>query len=1008
MTAALHIRLFGGLYVGQEDVPLTGFVSNKVTALLAYLVVTGRAHQRDTLAALLWGEMTDADAKNNLRQALSNLRKVIDPHLIITRETVEWNPAVPYSLDVQQFTQQLQPGREATTALQKAAELYRGDFLAGFVVRDAPEFEEWMLAQRARFRELALHALHNVTQAYLEQGQYDQAIDYATQLLSLDPWRENAHRQLMLALARSGQHTAALQQYETCRRLLADELGVEPSAATIALAGRIRDARQATHQPLPSPTTPLVGRAGELADIGQRLAAPGCRLLTLTGPGGIGKTRLALEVAAASQAQFLNGVCFVPLAGVDPAVPEGVVSALINALAFALAGPNSPRKQLGDHLRSKEMLLLLDNLEHLLAQTSWLNDLLEQAPDVKILATSRERLNLSGEWVVALDGLPVPPGTAPQQMQAGAVEMFVVNARRVRRDFALTAGNAAAIRHICQLVSGLPLGLELASAWVHTLSCAEVAQEIADNLDFLTSTRRDMPTRQRSLRAVFDHSWQLLTPGEQAAFASLSVFHGSFTRESARSVAQMTTSILASLVDKSLVRRQNSRYELHDLLRQYADQQLDEVSRQGLQARHAAHFAQWLAEQKRYLHTPQETEVFRSVSADLDNVRASWQWAVGQQRLDLLEQGLDTLRIFYNEQGRYQEGMEWLEKTAAMLEQMAAPRPGDETVRRLLGKVWTRWAGFCLWGGQRASAAALFQQALPITRQFAEPAELGLLLLNLAYFTVLSGEYAQAQAQFRESLDYYRQADEATGIADALSALGAVCNITGEWEQSRLYLEESVAISRQLQDEHGLRTSLVNLGNVYYYWGDFPRAKAYYLEVLALCQRAGDRSAEAVTLCNLGTVAYDSGDYQEAEAFLRQGTTIFQEINSLHFLIQGMASLGAVHVALARYEQAQSELQWALQKTVAEQIHHMSPVAVYEIGRYFQAVGRAGEALALLYWVIDNPMTAAEQKRDAQKLLPALAAVLGEAQVALRQAQARALDEVAVLEMLAGADAGMV
>lgn len=1007
MTAVLHIRLFGGLYVGQDDLPLTGFISNKVTALLAYLAVTGRAQQRDTLAALLWSEMSDADAKNNLRQALSNLRKLIDPHLIITRETVEWNAAVPYSLDVQQFTQQLQPGREATTTLQKAAELYRGDFLAGFVVRDAPEFEEWMLAQRARFRELALHALHNLTEAYLEQGQYDRTIDYATQLLSLDPWRENAHRQLMLALARSGQHTTALQQYETCRRLLADELGVEPSAATIALAGRIRDARQTTHQPLPAPTTPLVGRAGELAAICQRLAAPGCRLLTLTGPGGIGKTRLALEVATASQAGFLNGVCFVPLAGVDSAVPEAVLSALINALSFTLAGPNSPQKQLVNHLRGKEMLLVLDNLEHLLAQTGWLNDLLEQAPDVKILATSRERLNLSGEWVVELDGLPVPSGAAPEQMQAGAAEMFVVNARRVRSNFTLTADNAAAIQRICQLVSGLPLGLELASAWVHTLSCAEVAQEIADNLDFLTSTRRDMPARQRSLRAVFDHSWQLLIPAEQTAFASLSVFRGSFTREAARSVAQMTTSILASLVDKSLVRRQGSRYELHDLLRQYADQQLDGAARQQLQARHAAYFAQWLAQQKGYLHTPQEADVFRAVSADLDNVRASWQWATGQQRLDLLEQGLDTLRIFYNEQGRYQEGMEWLEKTAALLEQMAAHRPGDESIRRLLGKVWTRWAGFCLWGGQRASADALFQQALPITRQFAEPAELGLLLLNLAYFTVLSGDYALAQAQFGESLDAYRQAGEATGIADALSALGAVCNITGEWEQSRLYLEESVAISRQLQDEHGLRTSLVNLGNVYYYGGDYPRAKAFYLEVLALCQRAGDRSAEAVTLCNLGTVAYDSGDYQEAEAFLRQGTTIFQEINSLHFLIQGMASLGAVHVALAQLEQAQSELEWALQKTVAEQIHHMLPVVVYEVGRYFEAVGRAGEALALLCWVIDNPMTAAEQKRDAEKLLPALGGALGEAQAARWREQGRALDEVAVLAMLAGADTGV-
>ncbi|HUM71931.1 MAG TPA: BTAD domain-containing putative transcriptional regulator, partial [Chloroflexota bacterium] len=239
----LDIKLLGGLQIGLQGQPVTGFVSSKAPALLAYLVVTGRPHQRDTLAALFWGEMSDADAKNNLRQTLSNLRKLLEPYLLITREAVQFDTAVPHTLDVSQFETHLQNGRAQTNHryhhLAQAAALYQGDFLAGFYVRDAPDFEEWALAQRVRYRELALHVLHSLAEHHLQRGEYGRAIDAATRLLALEPWREEAHRQLMLAQLRSGQRSAALAQYETCRRLLAAELGVEPSAETITLYERI-------------------------------------------------------------------------------------------------------------------------------------------------------------------------------------------------------------------------------------------------------------------------------------------------------------------------------------------------------------------------------------------------------------------------------------------------------------------------------------------------------------------------------------------------------------------------------------------------------------------------------------------------------------------------------------------------------------------------------------------------------------------------------------------------
>ncbi|MBK7917848.1 MAG: hypothetical protein IPJ94_16620 [Chloroflexi bacterium] len=311
MTAVLEIRLFGGMAIRRGDAPISGFVSNKAPALLAYLAVTGRTHQRDVLAALLWGEMTDADAKNNLRQMLTNLRKLVDPHLFITRETVGWNTAVPHTLDVAQFEHHLHTARGADqftriAALQQASILYQGDFLAGFYVRDAPEFEEWLLAQRARYRELMLHTLHTLAEHHLGRGEYSQAIDSATHLLTLEPWREEAHRQLMMAQLRSGQRSAALSQYKLCRQLLNDELRVEPSPETTALFKRIRDARPRIH--LPASTTPFVGRHHELAYLLRLLADPTCHLVTISGTGGSGKTRLALETAARAADVFLHGV----------------------------------------------------------------------------------------------------------------------------------------------------------------------------------------------------------------------------------------------------------------------------------------------------------------------------------------------------------------------------------------------------------------------------------------------------------------------------------------------------------------------------------------------------------------------------------------------------------------------------------------------------------------------------------------------------------------------------
>ena len=1004
MTAVLEIRLFGGISVTLNNTPITGFISNKVLALLVYLAVTQRSHQRDALAALLWGEMPEADAKNNLRQALANLRKLVNDHLIITRDSVLFDTSIPHQLDTYKFEQTLhasrsQPADGRFPHWQAAIALYQGDFLAGFFVRDAPDFEEWMLGQRVRYRELTLHTLHTLTEHHLSRGEYGRAIDSATRLLALDAWREEAHRQLMLAQFRSGQRSAALAQYETCRQLLEDELGVEPSAETEALLARIQAAGQMPPLTLPHYPTAFVGRQSELADMESLLLKAECRLLTLLGPGGMGKTRLAAQAAerAWQHSLFLDGVFFVALEEVDTLVL--LATRIAEACQISLTSDQEPQAQLLTHLRPKEMLLVLDNFEQLLDMASWLSKLLSTAPGIKLLITSRERLAVQWEWVVSVDGLSYPPPTASNPAEYSAVQLFMNRTQAVKPDLEWTTAVQAETARICQLVNGIPLGIELAAANLHRFTCAEIREAIAYNLDILTSHYRDIPPRQRSLRAVFDYSWSLLSPTEQSFFAALSVFRGGFTLEAAAAITHVSRPVLTVLQERSLLRRdeRNGRYHLHHTLRQYAQEHLNEASETELQAAHAHYFANWLQQQERPFFTPQQTEIVAALHDEHDNVRAYWQWAVRQTNLTLLKLGLVTLRNFYDTQSRFVEGREWLEQTVAALSTAV-----DADAQPLQGKLLARWASFCARSGQTAAAESLYQQALPLAQQLAESEELGFILLNWGYLTVMtSADYGLAEKQFSQSLGHYRQAEWDKGVADALSALGALYNLTGNWDEAKEHLQQSVAIARAVQDENGLTSSLTNLGNIYYLTGDLTEANRYYQEVLLLCQKSGDRESEGIILSNLGAIAYETADFASAERLLREGVAIFEEISSLQSTIQATAMLSGAQRALGQYDAAYRGLAQALTQALEHHLDHLVPHALFELGRLYEAEGQIELALELFCWITQSAAAVAEHKRDAQAGIERLCLLLSPEQITAVQQQSQALDVHTVLAQLA-------
>ncbi len=600
MNVQLQLNLLGTPEIKRDGMPVTGFVHRKSVALLCYLAVTGQPHSRALLAGLFWGDATEANARAGLRKTLAELRRLVGPHLLITRHEVAFNRDANYFLDVEPFTQavfafkqdqtpSLSPAR--VVELTESVALYRGEFLAGFHIHRAPVFEEWVLLERERLRLGALRMLYALAIHYLTQAAYPQATTYTERVLSLEPCHEEAHRLLMSLLALSGQPTAALRQYQIYCQTLAEDLGLEPNEETTALYERIRDAQSseasdtAVHPQLAHPSMPLIGRRRELDDILTRVRDPRCRLLTLLGPGGSGKTHLAKAIAAAVLAQAeSNGdqpdKVFLISLGSLPSI-ESLTATLAHGVGFYFSQESHPRQQVLSFLRRQHALLILDGCEGLLDKydpdqgglIDLVNDILDFTPRITILATSRTRLNLPCESLYPLTGMTYPESMPddPEDLRAyDAVQLFLWRMQSIRPELEPSAKDIIAIAKLCHLAAGLPLGILLIANWVRLLTPEAIAAQIIDGPERRNQVSNHMaplnagvfssiPALQheplRSLTPVFDHSWNLLSADEQHTLATLTVFQGGFTYQAAHDISGISIRSLTALLDQSVLNR---------------------------------------------------------------------------------------------------------------------------------------------------------------------------------------------------------------------------------------------------------------------------------------------------------------------------------------------------------------------------------------------------------------------------------------------------------------------
>lgn len=651
--------------------------------------------------------------------------------------------------------------------------------------------------------------------------------------------------------------------------------------------------------------TRFVGRETELRDTKRMLSNPDCRLLTLVGVGGAGKTRLATRLATDQLHSFAHGVWFVNLQPIQSG--RQIASAIMDAVGIAPSGHDAPENQLLQYLQGKQTLLLLDNLEHLLDGVGILTHIIQYATGVKLLVTSREALSLPEEWLYLVEGLPVPPSHQTVGVESiTAVELFVERARQLRPDFSL-ADNPASIVRICQLVDGLPLAIEMAASWTKTLRCSEIAAEIQHNLNFLTSTLRHVEPRHRSMHAVLAQTWEHLTDCEQALLKGLAIFKGGFRREAAESIAGASLPLLSSLLDKCVLRREASgRYQIHELLRQYANGKMEGSEIRALTEAHCRYYCDFLAQ--RTLGTTERAQVRTSaeIEGELENIRTAWQYAIDNRVIDSLRQAAAPYFYFCQLNSRYLESAKASGLAAGVLEKAGDLR-GLAQVLVYEGWMLIRIGRFeqALTGLERSRALFEELQLTPDYGMGSDP------IAPLIILAVIQGNQTRAVALGEQLKDDAAARGDIHNLSFAHYGLTSAYLNQGDYQAALSNATEAVELVEDAGNHWFGAYCHIELGNVHRVMGHLAEAERHYRTSLRIRKEYHDPEGIAVTAIHLGEISLLRHDLQAAQQLYEQSLSIYQEVNdqgglaaAYHGLGQVASQAGAAGLAAHHFREA--------------------------------------------------------------------------------------------------------
>ncbi|MDZ7799670.1 MAG: tetratricopeptide repeat protein [Trueperaceae bacterium] len=951
----MTLRTFGALTLGDGT-----FTRPTPLMLLAYLAVEG-PRERRFLAQLFWPHA--ADPLRSLGVALARLRRGA-PGSIEADAQRAW-ATVPSDVDT--FLTRLEEGDESG-----ALEAYRGPFLAGVdLSRAGVELEEWVYATRELLAVRAVGAALELAERDAAGGRFEAAARRAAEALDwvdasvLEP--EDLVR--LHAVLRAGDHPRA-----AALRREAETYGLELDASRPEARGRLgRRSASVLRRSHPMLGTAFVGRDPELTEVASYLSKRDGRLLTVVGAPGVGKTRLALQVAheQAELGAFRDGIHLVALEAVSDA--HRVPAAIAEAMGLDLGAVGEPLEAVKDALRDGDALLVVDNVEHVLEGTTVLPALLAECPGLSILVTSRERLNVREEEVFPLGGLPLPEHDPPleEAIRLDAVRLFAQRAKRAQPSFELDERTISHVLRICRVVEGQPLLLELAAVWVRVLPCAAIAEEIAGNLDLMTSTSRDRPERHKSLRGTFEHSWKLLGDAEREALKQLAVFQGGFGREAARRVAGATLAVLASLVDASLLRVTPAwRYDRHPMLHAFTKEKLaeDPQAQVAARERHGLYYARRLRELAGELDLGGERQrtALRFIDHELENVRAAWRWLVHDQRARELEEGSEALHRLLQHRGRHREG------EALLREAIAGLREDASEHRSALGALRTALAVLVYRLGDVEEAETLSREGLQrLPQDRAGPAHhRGLNTLGLAAWR--RGAWAESRVLWEQALSRARQGGHPVSVYTYLVNLAVVERSDGNVAQAEAYLREALQLIRAREDHINMVLALNNLGELALMQDQPAAAEARLEEAL---QQADDLGAdELVPMCllNLALAAFEQRRFQRAASRTDEALERLQGRGMRTLEIGALALKGRVAAARSHPKDARDAFAACIRAFGESGATTVVLKALGWIAEWHAHEGRTAKAVEIARHVVAHPATEPDDRKGGARLLDGL------------------------------------
>jgi tetratricopeptide (TPR) repeat protein len=969
------------------------FLPNKRFQLLAYLAYQGDWVHRDKLVFLFWPDEPNHLARQNLRGLLKHVRKF---SWLVGLESDENRLRWLVKTDVAAFKKALEKGN-----LEQALQLYQGSLCADLETGDSGEFGSWLELERQVLHKLWTEASLNFTSELEAIENFAGAASVLEQLHKAEPLAEDNLRRYLINLARSEQKNKAHEVFESHQIRLKHDYNSEPEKETVELMGNIRQGKPVANvstlqaksitatRPKTEPrhnltlqTTAFIGRETERQRLARLLTDPNCHLLSIVAPGGMGKTRLAIEVAK-TQLEHFQEICFVSFAAVSS--PDLIVYVLADALELSLFGSKPPKEQVIDYLKNKKILLVLDNLEHLLEGVDLISDIFKTSPGIKILATSRERLGLQSEHLFDLYGLNVKDSS-----RSDALQLFAERAKRNNLDFVLEP-HLQAVTKICQLLGGMPLAIELAASWLRLLTPNEIVTELEGSLDILATSARDVPERHHNMRSVFEVSWQRLSEEEQRALRKLSVFQGGFEREAARDVAELDLPILLSLVNKSFLWRDSTgRFSQHPLILQYGQKKAAEhpEERSNTQDKHASYYAGFMMHRWGEEFGPHHKDIIDAIEVELSNVRTAWPRLLSNTRVEGIEQVTKGLARYYRYRGSRQAAIDMLIQAVPVLE----GKPGQ--AQMVLAGVLNDLARYHYRLGRLRQAKTLAEQSLALSRTHDFPT-VGP-LNTLGVITHDLGDYAEAAHYYEEVLAIERSENNRVHEAMVLFDLAQTSLSLGDYARAEELQLAAVAIDRGLENLEGISTNLDGLGEVYLAMNELEKAEEAFLESLEIARKIDFRHSVPWVLQGLGELAFERREYQKARAYFEEALGILAENPEVNLSGGLLINLARVATRTGNFAASESYLKQALSLAQSEAVPHLlHGLVVFAELRISKAQVRQG--VTLLSFLSRCPAIDRQDRDEALKLLEKAKAQLSPREFDQAEEESKALTLEAIV-----------